>query len=106
MTLLIQVENSLHEVLDDFSDEDGTFIRLCGRVRRDSAADWRVLNIVDPYSDTMLNRIQQLLLRTELEQVRQRPDLLEDAGPMVERVGAALDRVLDGDAAYLTFIGE
>jgi hypothetical protein len=106
MTLIVQVEDVNHEVLDSFPDEDDRFLNLCGRVRHESTEDWRVLNIVDPYSDTMLNRIQQVLLRAELEMIRQRPDLLADAGPAVERIGAALERILDGDGAYLTFIGE
>ncbi len=105
MTLLVQVEDINHEVLDRFSDDDGTFRELCRRVRDDATDDWRVLDIVDPYSDTMLNRVQQILLRAELVAVRRRPELLADAGPMVEQVGAALERVLEG-GGYLTFVGE
>jgi hypothetical protein len=82
------------------------FMDLCSRVQRDSTEDWRVLSIVDPYSDTMLNRIQQMQLRDEFERIRRRPDLLAGAGPTVERISAALERTLDGDGAYVTFIGE
>lgn len=105
MALIVQIEDINHEILDRFSDEDDAFLDLCHRVRNESAVDWRVLDMVDPYSDTMLNRIQQVRLRAELAVVRQRPDLLGDAGPAVERIGAALERVLD-DGGYLTFIGE
>jgi hypothetical protein len=106
MALIVQIENQSHKVIDSFSDEDDVFLHLCSRVRRDSTEDWRVLSIVDPYSDTMLNRIQQVQLRDELERIRRRPDLLAGAGPAVERISAALERTLDGDGAYLTFIGE
>ena len=105
MTLIVQVEDINHDVLDRFSDEGGVFLRLCQRIRDESTDGWRVLNIVDPYSGTMLNRIQQVRLRAELAVLRQRPDLLADAGPVVEQIGAALERVLD-DGGYLTFLGE
>ena len=106
MALIVQIENQSYKVIDSFSDGDDVFLDLCSRVRRDSMEDWRVLSIVDPYSDTMLNRIQQMQLRDELERIRRRPDLLAGAGPAVERMSAALERVLDGDGSYLTFIGE
>lgn len=104
-TMYLNVEGINHEVLASLHDEDDMFARLCRRIHADPTVDWRVLNIVDPYSDTMLNRVQQVLLRRELETLRQRPDLLEDAGPLVDQIGAALERVL-AEGGYLTFVGE
>jgi hypothetical protein len=57
------------------------------------------------YKRGMLNRVQQVMLRGEFDRIRLRSDLLDDAGPAIERIGAALDRILE-DGGYLTFIGE
>ena len=93
-----------HEVLDRLSDENNAFTYLCQRIHDDSGDNWRVLNIIDPYSDTMLNRVQQLMLGSELDAIRQRPDLLADAEPLVEKLSAALERALK-IGGYLTFVG-
>jgi hypothetical protein len=92
MALIVQIENQSHKVIDSFSDEDDVFLHLCSRVRRDSTEDWRVLSIVDPYSDTMLNRIQQVQLRDELERIRRRPDLLTGGGADLSSPGTDFGR--------------
>jgi hypothetical protein len=105
MTMFLRVEDMNHVELDRLRDGGDTFARLCQRIHRDAGTGWRVLTIVDPHSDTMLNRVQQLMLRSELAEIRQRPDLLADAGPLVEQLSAALERSLK-IGGYLTFVAD
>jgi hypothetical protein len=105
VALIFRVEDQLHRVLDEFRDTpDADFIRLCLRAAR-AGDDWPTLGIVDQYSDTMLNRIQQGRFITELIAILDRPDLLEGAGPMVRAVLDAAQRVYR-DGGYLTILGE
>lgn len=103
--MFLRLEDLNHVELDRVLDGGDTFARLCQRIHRDAGTGWRVLTIVDPYSDTMLNRVQQLMLRSELAEIRQRPDLLADAGPLVEKLSTAVERSLRIHG-YLTFVAD
>ena len=105
MALIIQVEDQLHRVLDEFRDTGGAFVRLCLRAARAGTGHWPVLATVDQYSDTRLNRIQQGLLLAELTAVQAQPELLGDAGPVVRQVAEAANRVYT-DGGYLNIVGE
>jgi hypothetical protein len=106
VALIFRVEDQLHRVLDEFRDTtDADFIRLCLRAARADGDDWPTLSIVDQYSDTMLNRIQQGRFVEELTAILDQPDLLQDAGPIVRTVLDAAQRVYR-DGGYLTILGE
>jgi hypothetical protein len=64
VSLLIQVQDQNHEVLRQFSDGPERDLLALARRMRDVS---EVMRIIDPYTDTMLNRIQQTVLRDELE---------------------------------------
>jgi Fe-S-cluster formation regulator IscX/YfhJ len=67
MALTIYVEDELHTRLRSFSDDaQNSFLNLC---RRCSAAGSKVMDVIDPYTDTMLNFIQLDRLILELEEV-------------------------------------
>jgi len=67
MALTIYVEDELHTRLRDFSDEpENSFLNLC---RRCTVAGTKVMDVIDPYTDAMLNFIQLDRLISELGKV-------------------------------------
>lgn len=105
MAFLIDVQDINHERVERFGDDDNAFYWLTERAKQDSEGGWRVLVVFDRFSDTMLNRIQQEWFLSELEEARRRPDLLGDAGPIVDRLLAAT-RWLWEEGGYLMVHGE
>lgn len=105
MPLLIDVQDINHERVERFGDEGNALFRLTERIRLDSRSDWRVLPIIHLFDDTMLNRIQQGWFLGELAEVRRRPELLGDAGPIVDRLVVATEWLWE-EGGYLIFLGE
>ena len=67
MALTIYVEDELHTRLRGFSDDpENSFLNLC---RRCTITGSKVMDVIDPYTDAMLNFIQLDRLMSELGKV-------------------------------------
>jgi hypothetical protein len=64
VSLLIQIQDQNHDVVRQFSDGPDQGLLALARRMRDVS---EVMRIIDPDTDTMLNRIQQSVLRDELD---------------------------------------
>lgn len=103
MALTIYVENELHERVRELTDDpDNTFLRVC---RRLTGLGTTVLDVIDPYTDTMLNFIQLDRLVTELGAALSDGELAPHESEIVQAVldAATEARALSG---YLFFVGD
>jgi hypothetical protein len=103
MALTIYVENELHErvrVLTD--DPDNLFLNVCRRLARSGTT---VLDVIDPYTDTMLNFVQLDRLIAELAAAQADGRLSAHESEIVRAVleAAAEARRISG---YLFFVGD
>jgi hypothetical protein len=64
VSLLIQVQDQNHDLVRQFSDGPNRDLLALARRMRDVS---EVMRIIVPYTDTMLNRIQQAVVRDELD---------------------------------------
>lgn len=100
--MLIQVEDKNHEVVRRFNGGVAhDFLDLCRRMADSS----EVMRIVDPYTDTMFNRIQQRMLLEELNDLLAKSELTPTEVPVARQVLTAVQEAHD-IGGYVMVLGE
>jgi hypothetical protein len=103
MALTIYVEDQLHTRVRTLTDDPAnTFLNLCRRLAKSGTA---VLDVIDPYTDTMLNFIQLDRLIGELKAAVDGGGLATHEAAIAQMVmNAAVEaRAMSG---YLFFAGD
>lgn len=101
MSMTVVLEDEARSEIARIDDTKGNLIKsLSGMTERDLT----VMGFIDPYGDTLFNRLQVPMLLADIERAAMSAD--EEARALLDTVAALASRVTTEPHLYLRFIGD
>jgi hypothetical protein len=102
----VELRTERGDVVRDFIDPSGGTFDAAGDLDRLLVATPWLLRSVDPYGDTVFNRLQVVGLLDDIDVLATRADLTEAERHGLTRLRAMTQRCRDSVHLYLWFIGD
>ena len=102
MSIVVAIETERHREVKALVDEDGHLARIAARLRPST-----LLGAIDPYGQTMFNRLQIPIIRDEIAAQIASPEGSPGEHEFLRQVAALAQQAeKDGPHLYLSFHGD
>jgi hypothetical protein len=105
MALTIALEDERGEKRESIHDYDGALLNLVYKTTEDNPRCFRLVEFIDPYGDTVFNRLQMPQLNSELEQLLKVTTHPERQGLLL-KIQGLVQQCQEGVHLYIKMYGD